>query len=213
MNIVAIIGTKHKQGTVSRLSGEVLRGAEENGHSTELINLYDYHIEYCIGCWACARTGRCVLKDDFEAIFEKVSGADVIIIGSPCYWGGVTAIMKNFFDRHTGPAMYKPTGADRFRELSISGKLKTVLQEVKNFGAHPHLRGKKLVFVTAMTAFFPFSYLWGDLPATLKAMKIYCSKLNGRCAGRIVFTDTLFRFNPNKEARMMRKAYAVGSQL
>ncbi len=213
MNVVAIIGTKHRQGTVSRLSGEVLRGAEENGHSTELINLYDYHIEYCIGCWACARTGRCVLKDDFEAIFEKVSGADVIIIGSPCYWGGVTAIMKNYFDRHTGPAMYKPPGAARFRELPLGEKVKTVLREVRNFGAHPHVRGKRFIFVTSMTTFFPFSYIWGDLPAILKAMKIYCSKLNGRCAGRIVFTDTLFRFNPRKEARLMRKAYAVGSQI
>jgi len=213
MNVVAIIGTKHRQGTVSRLSGEVLRGAAEKGHSTEIINLYDYRIEYCTGCWGCAGTGRCVLKDDFEEVFGKVSRADVLIIGSPCYWGGVTGIMKNFFDRHTGPAMHKPRGAARFRELSFAAKMKTVLREVRNFGAHPNLRGKRFVFVTAMTAFFPFSYIWGDLPATLKAMNIYCKKLNGRCAGRIVFTDTLFRFNPRKEDRLLRKAYAVGSQL
>jgi len=210
MNILAVIGTHRKQGTVSRLAREVLRGAEENGHRTELLNLYDYNIKYCIGCWTCSRTGKCVLEDDFEQVFAKVAKADVVLIGSPCYWGGITGIMKNFFDRHTGTAMYKPSDAGRFHELSFGGKIRTVMREVKHFGAHSELRGKKFIFITALTAFFPLSYLWGDLPATLKAMKIYCKKLNGRCIGKLVYADTLFRFNPGKKDRMMRKAYQMG---
>jgi len=213
MKVLAVMGTKRKTGSVCRLSREVLRGAQENGHQVELINLYDYNIKFCTGCWSAARTGACALKDDFDEIFTKFTAADVVLLGSPCYWGGVTAIMKNFFDRHTGPAMYKPSGADQFGELSLGGKIRTVLREVKLFGAYPHLRGKRYIFVTAMTAFFPISRLWGDLPATLKAMKIYCKKLNGRLAGKLVYTDTLFRFNPGKEARMMRKAFALGRRL
>ena len=154
-----------------------------------------------------------MFKDDFAGIFAKLAEADVILIGSPCYWGGVTGIMKNFFDRHTGAAMIKPEGADRFSELSFVKKIGTVLREARRFGARHELRGKRYIFVTALTAFFPFSYIWGDLPATLKAMKIYRTKLNGRRAGKIVFTDTLFRFNPRKEERLMRKAYRIGRKL
>ena len=210
MNILAVIGTKRKKGTVSRLSEEVLKGAREKGHSTELINLYDYDIKYCTGCWACAKTGKCVIKDDFSKVFEKFTQADVVLIGSPCYWGGVTAVMKNFFDRHTGPAMYKPYQADQFSELKTGEKLKTVLRESKKFGAYSDLQGKKYIFITAMTVFFPFSYLWGDLPAMVKAVKIYCKKLNGNLTRKLVYTDTLFRFSKNKEKRMLRKAFELG---
>ena len=105
--ITAIIGTHRKKGLVSSLAEKILDGAKQNGHLTELINLYDYNIGYCIGCWNCAKTGKCFQNDDFELIYNKMKESDIIIIGSPVYWGNISGIMKNFIDRHTGYSFKK----------------------------------------------------------------------------------------------------------
>ena len=45
MKVLALVGTKRKNGLVSRLCEKILEGAEENGHQIELVNLYDYRLE------------------------------------------------------------------------------------------------------------------------------------------------------------------------
>jgi multimeric flavodoxin WrbA len=61
MKVLAIVGSKRNEGLVSRMCGRIFEGAAANGHQTELINLYDYQIGYCTGCWVCAKLGKCVL--------------------------------------------------------------------------------------------------------------------------------------------------------
>ncbi len=58
LRVLAVVGTSRKNGLVSRMCEKVLEGAADNGHETELINLYDYNIGWCTGCWACADTGQ-----------------------------------------------------------------------------------------------------------------------------------------------------------
>jgi len=137
----------------------------------------------------------------------------VIILGSPCYWGNISGIMKNFFDRHTGYAMYKPSQASQFYKMKWTEKLKTLLSQMKKFGSHPFLRGKRFIIVAAMTVPFPVSHLSGDLSGIVKAMKTYIGKMNGKLIGKIIFTDTLFRFLKNKEERMMKNAYKAGRKI
>jgi len=213
LRVLAVVGTSRKNGLVSRMCEKVLEGAADNGHETELINLYDYNIGWCTGCWACADTGTCVLKDDFAAAFAKVEEADAIVLGSPCYWGNVSGIMKNFFDRHIGCAMRKPPLASQFPKMRFWRKLRELVSQMKDFGPHPHLRGKRFVIVVAMTAPFPASHVLGDLPQTVRAMKIYVSNLKGKLIGKLIFTDTLFRFMKNKEERVMKRAYEMGRRI
>ena len=73
MNVLAIIGTKRRNGLISTLANKILEGAKENGHTTNLINLYDYKLDYCLGCWSCERKGKCILKDDFNSIKKTIS--------------------------------------------------------------------------------------------------------------------------------------------
>jgi putative NADPH-quinone reductase len=213
MKVLAVVGTKRKKGLVSRMCEKILEGANENGHETEIINLYDYNINYCIGCWACAKKGKCIYEDDFESIFKKIEESDVIILGSPCYWGDVSGIMKNFFDRHTGSAMYKPDNATGFYKMKLMEKLKTYIYAMKNFGAYPYLHGKKFMIVVAMTLPFPASHLSGELPQTVRCMKIYIGNLKGKLIGKVIYTDTLFKLLRNKEERVMKKAYIAGKKL
>jgi multimeric flavodoxin WrbA len=211
MNVLAVIGTQRKNGNISSLAKKILESAKENGHQTELINLYDYRIKYCIGCWSCASNGKCFQDDDFELIFNKLKKADVIIIGSPVYWGNVSAIMKNFFDRHTGYAMYIPPNMNKVQNLSIYSKIKILINVMKNFGPKKGLEKKKFVLIIAST--IPFKHLRGDVPNTLHAIKTYIKNLKGKVIAKLIYTDTLFKFKSKKEVKMMKKAYKIGNKL
>src|SRR5690606_41037787 len=57
-------------------------------------------LRFCTGCNACLRQTTCAITDDDNAyLHAKMLEADGIILGSPCYFGNVTALMKNFMDR------------------------------------------------------------------------------------------------------------------
>ncbi|MFX0071600.1 MAG: hypothetical protein ACFFAO_10965, partial [Candidatus Hermodarchaeota archaeon] len=114
----------------------------------------------------------------------------------------------NFFDRHTGYAMYKPSDAQNFYKLSKWQKLKTIISLMKKFGPiDPKFKEKKYILITASTV--PFKNLMGEVSLTLKTMEKYIAKLKGKIIGKLIYTDTLFRFKKNKEAKMIKKAYKI----
>jgi multimeric flavodoxin WrbA len=88
-----------KESRTLQLVQAVLRGAEEEGAVTELVDLYQLRIEYCTACPTCYATGECTLVDDFPALFGRMLDADGIVLGSPNYIDSVTAPMKAAFDR------------------------------------------------------------------------------------------------------------------
>lgn len=213
MNILAIVGTQRKNGLVSTLCQRILEGAGKNGHDTEIVNLYDYTIHYCIGCWSCATTGKCFQKDDFETVLGKIKEADVIVLGSPVYWSDVSAIMKTLFERCTGDVMYHPPHASTYHNLSKREKIEKMLSTARKFGAKEKYGDKKFILAVACTMPFPLSHISGEVPHTLYVMKRFVKKLKGNVIAKVVYTDTLFKFWDNKEEKMMKKAYKIGEDL
>lgn len=159
---------------------KILDGAKTKNHDVELLNLYDYDIKECVGCWKCAERGSCIFNDDFTIVSEKIKKEDAVVIASPIYWGNVTGRMKNFFDRHTGDVMKRPKNADSFRDLEFKEKLKIFFPVVKNIGPQDDFIGKKYIIVTACTLPKIIGRLKKDLTCTLQAMKIYTHKMGGR---------------------------------
>jgi len=209
--ILAIIGTHRKNGVVSTLAKNILKGANDNGKETELINLYDYNIEECIGCWTCSKLGKCFKNDDFEALFEKVKEAEIIILGSPVYWGNISGIMKTFFDRHTGYAMYIPPDLDKAYELPTWKKLKVALRAMKNFGPRPEFGQKTFILIVSAT--IPLKHFFNDIKNSLKSLKIYVRKLNGIIIEKLIITDSLFKFRKNRIKNFNEKALKIGEKL
>ena len=103
MKNVLIISTSLRGGSNSELlAKECAKGAEEAGNRVELLSLKGKKIQYCIGCLACIKTGKCVQKDDAPEIMEKLRQADVLVIASPVYFYGLSAQLKAVIDRlHT----------------------------------------------------------------------------------------------------------------
>jgi multimeric flavodoxin WrbA len=103
MRIIAIIGSpRGMNGNTGRLTEEVLRGARESGAETEILSLASMSVQPCVGCDLCHKTGICSIKDDYEAIKEKLLACDGFILASPNYIFSVTAQMKALFDRCNG---------------------------------------------------------------------------------------------------------------
>ena len=213
-NVVAFVGTANRDGLVSRMCSRVLEGAADAGASTELLNLYDHQIEHCIGCWSCYRQGTCFHDDDFEALFDKLREADAVVLGSPVYVGSVSGLMKTFFDRHNGLAVYNPDGAPDFHRLGLPEKLRTLRRELARFGPrYESMRGKGYVLVTASTLPFPFTVLTGQTRLALSALGALPQRLDGKVLARIVYTDSLLRCLDGKEGRVMRRAFRTGQRL
>lgn len=65
----------------------------------ELLSLKGKKIQYCIGCLACLKTGKCVQKDDAPEIMEKLRRADVLFFATPIYYYEMCGQMKTLLDR------------------------------------------------------------------------------------------------------------------
>lgn len=97
---VLIISTSmRKNGNSDALADAFLQGAEESGNVVEKISLADKTIGFCKGCLACQRTKKCVIRDDANAIVEKIRTADAIVFATPVYYYEMSGQMKTLLDR------------------------------------------------------------------------------------------------------------------
>ena len=101
MKVLALNGSFRKNGNTEILLKQALLGAESEGAEVEILRLTDYKIEPCRGCGLCLfRENVCqVQDDDVSFIFSKVDGCDGMILGTPCYFLELTAVVKQLIDR------------------------------------------------------------------------------------------------------------------
>lgn len=86
-------------GNSETLADAFIKGAEEAGHETKKICLYDKRIEFCKGCLACQTTGKCILHDDADKIVAQMKAADVLVFATPIYFYEMSGQMKTLLDR------------------------------------------------------------------------------------------------------------------
>lgn len=100
MKILGIVGSPRKNGNTHVLVSRILDGAREAGADTEAVLLGELDIEECSGCHACWGGNHvCGKRDEMKTLYPKIIGCDALILGTPVYWYGPTAIMKCFIDR------------------------------------------------------------------------------------------------------------------
>lgn len=104
MKVIAINGSPRKGWNTDILCQKALEGTEQAGAQTELIHLYDYEYKGCVSCFAChLKTTMdqhlCFYKDALTPVLEKCLQADVIIVGTPVYYGGSTGMVRSFLER------------------------------------------------------------------------------------------------------------------
>lgn len=105
MKVIAVNGGPRKNGSTKTLLDAALRGAEDKGFETKLVNLYDIDFKGCRSCFACKVKdspyyGRCMYQDDLKPLLDEIHDeADVLLLGSPIYWWDVTGETRAFVER------------------------------------------------------------------------------------------------------------------
>lgn len=100
MSKVLVITTSLRRRSNSDILAErLIAGAEDAGHEVELVSLKGKEIKFCIGCLACQKPQKCVLKDDAVVIAEKAKDADTLVFATPIYYYEMCGQMKTLLDR------------------------------------------------------------------------------------------------------------------
>jgi len=99
MRVVAIVGSPRPEGNTEFFAQAALNELEKQGIETQLISLRGKHIQGCTGCYGCIEAKTCVIKDDFQGIFQAMLEADGLLLGSPVYHASITAELKALIDR------------------------------------------------------------------------------------------------------------------
>lgn len=102
MELRAIIisgSTRHKSNSLL-LAKKALQKLEENGITSELIELRKFKILDCTSCRKCIDTRNCCIRDDMSStIIPLLLKSHIIVISTPVYFDNVTGIVKRFIDR------------------------------------------------------------------------------------------------------------------
>lgn len=102
MKILAVIGSPKGKGSGHEIARSIENQMKRHGEvEFDYLFLRDQNLRLCKGCFVCVTRGEnlCPLKDDREAIEDRIDAANGIVMVSPCYVSNVSWLMKNFIDR------------------------------------------------------------------------------------------------------------------
>ncbi|HBQ26277.1 MAG TPA: flavodoxin family protein [Syntrophomonas sp.] len=100
--IVAINGSPNNEGNTSFLLNQALEECTTRGADTEFLFcreiFKDQRNPFCMAC-SSPCPGKCYKNKELANAYELISRADGLILGSPVYFGTVSAQLKAFFDK------------------------------------------------------------------------------------------------------------------
>lgn len=104
MKKVAVIwSSPNMDGLTAEAKNRIISGLEDADVRVQEIALNKKEINHCRACgngWGtCNKQGACVIRDDFQTIYEPLREADGIVWISAVYWSDMTECFKAFFDR------------------------------------------------------------------------------------------------------------------
>jgi len=97
--VLGIVGSPRIGGNTESFVNEALKAAEGEGAKVKLVRLANKQIAPCMGCRSCKTTKRCMTKDDFDEIYQKMVKSDGIILSSPVYFGSATPQIMSLISR------------------------------------------------------------------------------------------------------------------
>lgn len=156
----------------------------------EMIRVSTLKFKPCAGCMKCRVSGRCVLPDDDATITgNKIKASDVIIIGSPVYWGGIPGTLKALFDRNV------------FLFMGESGSGIPI----------PLMKGKRGYAVITCTTPFPFDRIFSQSTGALRQIKEIFKYSGIRLKRTVIFPGTKGR--SGIPSRLVHKLKKIGESL
>ncbi len=132
MKAVIISGSPRKGGNTETLAKRCAQKLGEAGLEAEVVQLRGKTIKGCTACGTCRKTKdrTCSIKDDdFHGVFEKMQAADIIVVGSPVYFGSATPETMALLQR----AGYVSRGNGNLFSRKIGGPIVVARRAGQNF--------------------------------------------------------------------------------
>ena len=170
MKAIAICGSPREGGNTEYYLKTVLGELAQKGVETEYIPMLDKTVKPCRGCYGCLQAKKCVQDDDFEAIFQKMEQADIIILGSPVYVGKPTSLLQALLERVTFSA--------RASGRMLSGKVGAPVTVARRAG-QVYAFGELLLWYFINDMVIPGSMYWNVAVAGAKGAKDADKDLEG----------------------------------
>lgn len=99
MKVIAFNGSPRLEGNTELLLKATIEPIKEASHEVRIFKLNFMKIKPCQDCGGCEKTGRCIIKDDMEEIYDAIREADRVILASPIFFFGLSAQAKAMIDR------------------------------------------------------------------------------------------------------------------
>ena len=100
---LGISGSPRTEGNTATLVRRCLDRLAANGIETEYASLAGKTLRGCVACDKCAtaKNRQCIeiTDDDFPSLFDSILDADIIVVGSPVYFGSATPELMALLDR------------------------------------------------------------------------------------------------------------------
>ena len=98
--VLAFAGSPRRHGNSETLLDWVIESMKETGKvEIDKVIVSESDIRPCNGCNACEKLNKCVIRDYFDLLQDRILSADCIIISSPVYCMGLPSSLKALIDR------------------------------------------------------------------------------------------------------------------
>lgn len=112
MFVIALNGSRNKEGQTAQALAAFTTGLESAGASVETLVLPEQEIERCRQCendgWGTCREGRCSIEDGFAPIFQSIRAADRVVMATPVYFGDLSESLLALLTRLRRVAWFTP---------------------------------------------------------------------------------------------------------
>lgn len=99
MRVLGIMGSPRLGGNTDRLLDAALKGAVDQAAEVEKVIVDRLDISPCREHYGCLDDGQCVIRDDMDVLYPRLTQADCVMVASPIFFYGVTAQLKALIDR------------------------------------------------------------------------------------------------------------------
>lgn len=99
MKVIGYMGSPRRGGNTETLLDAILAGARATGAEVEKVPLAAKRFSGCRNCGGCDETGRCIVQDQMQPLYDDLGGQANLVLASPVFFGGLSAQAKAMVDR------------------------------------------------------------------------------------------------------------------
>jgi multimeric flavodoxin WrbA len=132
MKATLLCGSPRKNGNTEFLLKRCANHLEKAGIETQLFSFSEFKVKPCKACGSCKKLQDrfCAISDDdFDLLFRAMCEAQIIICGSPVYFGSATPDLMSLLDR----AGYVSRARGNLFARKIGGPLVVARRAGQNF--------------------------------------------------------------------------------